>query len=81
MLSSRATLTVMLAVSIVLAACSPERDPESLYAPAGVGELVVDMVLIVDERLPELFLSRTQPPGAPFVPSEAAVRDAPALSL
>ena len=76
MLNSRATLTVMLAVSFVMAACSPERDPQSLYAPAGVGELVVDMVLIVDEPLPELILSRTQPPGAPFIPSEAAVADA-----
>lgn len=69
-------MIVAAALALLLTACSPERDPDSLYAPEGVGTLVVDMVLVVDQTLPELFLSRTQHPGEPYDLREASVSDA-----
>ena len=37
---------------LLVAACSTERDPETLFAPDAVGVLVVEAVLIVDQPLP-----------------------------
>jgi len=66
---------IVLAVS-VMAACSTDRDPSELFAPADVGRVVVDAVLIVDEPLPGLFLSRTLSPGEPYTRERAALSDA-----
>lgn len=57
-------------------ACSPDRDPATLFAPEAVGVLVVDAVLIVDQPLPVLRLTRTQPPDQPYDINDAGVTDA-----
>jgi len=49
-----------------LSACTPERDPATLFAPDDVGTLVVNGVLIVGEPLPLIRLTRTQVPDSPF---------------
>lgn len=57
----------------LLGACSPERDPSTLFAPDAVGVLVVDAVLMVDQPLPTLWLTRTLPPDVPYSRSVAGV--------
>lgn len=54
-------------------ACTPERDQADLFAPEGVGALVIDAVLIVDQGFPVVKLSRTLAPNVPFDPEAAAV--------
>ena len=61
---------------MVLSACSPERDPSTLYAPEAVGVLVVDAVLIVDQPLPVIRLSRTLRPDIPYSAAAALEPDA-----
>jgi len=56
-----------------LAACSPDRDESSLFAPGDVGVPVVDALLVVDAPLPEIRLSRTQPPDVPYSFTDAAL--------
>ena len=63
-------------ILLALGACSAERDPGSLYAPGGVDIPVVDAVLVVDEPLPRLILTRTQPPDRPYSLADAAIRGA-----
>ena len=42
---------LLAAVLLLVAACSPERDEATLFAPQDVGILVVDAVLIVGANL------------------------------
>lgn len=63
-------LQVLLQV-LLLAGCTPERDPLELFVQDGVGQLVVEGVLIVDQPLPAVRLSRTMPPQEPFSWEEA----------
>lgn len=65
-----------MALVMGLAACSPDRDPATLFAPDAVGVLVVDAVLIVDQPLPTLRLTRTQPPDQPYDIGDAGVINA-----
>jgi hypothetical protein len=51
--------------------CSTERDPATLFAPDAVDQLVLDAVLVVDQPLPAIRLSRTQVPDAPYDVREA----------
>lgn len=60
----------------LLGACSPDRDPATLFAPEAVGVLVVDAVLIVDQPLSPLWLTRTLPPDVPFTREAAGVAGA-----
>ncbi len=59
-------LVASLSTVCCLVACTPERDPATLFAPEGIGVLVVNGVLIVGEPLPLIRLTRTQEPDAPF---------------
>jgi uncharacterized protein DUF4249 len=47
-------------------ACTPERDQADLFAPEGVGVLVIDAALIVDQSFPVLRLTRTLAPNEPY---------------
>jgi hypothetical protein len=63
---------IMLAAGLLASAgCTPDRDEATLFAPEAVGVPVVDMVLIVDQPLPPLRLSRTQAPDVPYDPAAA----------
>ena len=62
---------VTLSLLAFVAACTPERDESSLYAPQDIGVLVIDAVLVVDETEPLIRLSRTLAPDVPFT-QEAA---------
>jgi len=64
-------LVVPLAIAAALASCST-RDPGDLLTGSEAGLLVVDAVLIVDEELPTVFLSRALDLDDPFA-SGAAV--------
>ncbi len=57
---------------LALSGCSTDRDPDSLYAPDAVGTLVIDAVLIVDQPLPSMRLSRTLAPNVPYTLEAAA---------
>ena len=62
---------------LCLAACSPDRQPGSLFGSAEEdSELVVDAVLLVDQALPELFVRRSQAPDRPYDHEAAGVSDA-----
>ncbi len=68
-----------LAASLLLAAltaCSPDRNESSLFAPESIGLLVVDAVLIVDQPVPEIRLTRTLAPNVPFSMAVAGVNGA-----
>lgn len=56
-----AILIVLLAVS----GCS--RNSDDLFSPAEQGTIVVDATLIVGERFPTVYVSRTVRPDAPFL--------------
>ena len=74
---ARAAVALALIVAFAsLAACSTDRDPESLFSPTQVNILVVDGALIVDQAFPEIFLSRTLSPLEPFTPENAAENNA-----
>ena len=66
--------TILLtSVALLVTGCTPERDQDELFAPQGVGVLVVDAVLIVDQPLPALLLSRTVAPNEPSTPENSIV--------
>ena len=71
-----ALAAVLAALLTTLAACGTDRDPATLFAPEAVGVLVVDAVLIVDQPLPSLRLTRTQPPDTPYSLEDAGVAGA-----
>ena len=78
MLFERRLLKVLVAALVVaaLAACSPDRNQSSLFAPESVGVLVVVTVLIVDQPLPTIRLTRTLRPDVPYSMATAGVNDA-----
>jgi len=56
-----------------LAGCAAERDPRDLLVPARVGVPVVDAVLVVDKRMPAVYLTRTVQPGVTFDTANAII--------
>jgi hypothetical protein len=64
------------AVLLCLTACTPDRDPASLFAPGQLDVPVVDALLVIDKPLPEILLSRTVAANVPFDLAAAAIRDA-----
>ena len=69
-------LVAWLPLILLLAACDPQRDPASLFAPLDVDVPVVDGVLVVGKPLPTILLSRTQPADRPYSFRDAAIREA-----
>lgn len=67
---------VWLGAAIALAGCSTEEGTNTPFSPTDVGTLVVDAVLIVDDRIPPLFVGQTLPPDAVFSEADAAVSGA-----
>jgi hypothetical protein len=63
----------LVAVVILSAGCSTNRDLDELFDPSAVGTLVVDAVLIVDERLPAVFVRQILAPDEAYDPELAAV--------
>jgi hypothetical protein len=61
-----ALCAALASVMASVTACSPERDPATLFSPEAVGTLVVNGVLMVGEPLPIIRLTRTQEPDLPF---------------
>ena len=59
-------------MALLVAGCTPERDPTELFADDGAGQLVVEGVLIVGRPLPTVRLSRTLAPGTPYTWEAAA---------
>lgn len=72
------SLTAALAAAVLLcaAACTPDRDPASLFAPGQLDVPVVDALLVIDQPLPEILLSRTVAANVRFDLAEAAIRAA-----
>ncbi len=66
----------VLGITLLVAACSPTRDDDSLFVPADIDVPVVDGLLVVGKVLPEIRLSRTRPPDELYDFTEAAIRDA-----
>jgi len=58
---------------LALVACSPEREGDELFAPGGVGVLVVDALLVVGEPFGDIYLSETVAPDEPFSRENAGV--------
>lgn len=58
--------------TLLLAACSTERDQADFFAPEGVDVLVVEAVLIVGQDFPTIRLSRTLAPDVPYTAESAA---------
>lgn len=58
---------------LAVAACSPEREGDELFAPGGVGVLVVDALLVVGQSFGEIYLSETVAPDEPFSRQNAGV--------
>ena len=56
--------------------CSTERGPGELFAPDGVGQIVVDATLIVGQPMPRVLLRKTMSPGEPYDRDAAAVAGA-----
>jgi len=69
-------IAALLAALLALVACSPERDESTLFAPQDVDVLVIDAVLIVDQPLPIMWLTRTIPPDVPYTLDVAGELDA-----
>ena len=61
---------------VLLAACTPNRDPESFFAPDDVGKLVVDAVLISGKALPHITVTRALSPSVPYSLDAAAEANA-----
>lgn len=61
---------------VIFASCSTDRKAGDLLIPQDIGTLVVDGLLVVGEPFPEIFLTRTLSPIAPFNLEAVLVRDA-----
>ena len=58
---------VVLVLSLVLAACSTDREPGELFGTElDTGRLVVDGLLVVDRQLPVIYVTETIEPGQPL---------------
>lgn len=75
-MSSDRWLWLLVAAVLLMSACSPTRDDDSLFVPAEIDVPVVDGLLVVSEQLPEIYLSRTRPPDELYDFTEAAIRGA-----
>ena len=64
---------ILLLVATALGGCSTKRDPRDLFAPSGVGTIVVDATLVVGRYFPIVRLRRTLSPEVPYDPGAAAV--------
>ncbi len=69
-------MRLLLAACLVLTGCSTERRNSDFFAPTDVGVLVVQAMLIVDQPLPVIDLTRTVSPDLPYRRSAAGVSDA-----
>ena len=74
--SDRLLLLSPVLLLMLAAGCTPELDPTALVTDDGAGTLVVDALLIVDEPLSQIILSRTLPADEPFILESAAVKGA-----
>jgi hypothetical protein len=74
--SRKLCLTVGALAWLLTSGCTPDRDPGSLFAPGQIDVPVVDALLIIDQPLPEILLSRTVAPDQPYTFEAAAIRDA-----
>ncbi|UCG53676.1 MAG: DUF4249 family protein [Candidatus Latescibacterota bacterium] len=59
-----------------ISGCSTDRPAEDFFAPSDIGTLVVDGLLIVDQPLPMILLSRATMPNTAYDPRVGAERDA-----
>lgn len=64
---------IILGCVLAAVACSPEREGDELFAPGGVGVLVVDAILVVDQPFGVIYLSETVAPDEPFSRENAGV--------
>ena len=74
--SRKLRLTVGALAWLLTSGCTPDRDPGSLFAPGQIDVPVVDALLIIDQPLPQILLSRTVAPDQPYTFEAAAIRDA-----
>ena len=64
------------ALCALFVACSADRKPGELFGPSEEGVLVIDAILVVDQKLPDLFLKQTIAPGALQTADALIVEDA-----
>ncbi|MCY3869790.1 MAG: DUF4249 family protein [Gemmatimonadetes bacterium] len=67
---------LMMGCLIALVGCKAERDPSSLFGPDASGVLVVDVLLIVDNPLPQVLVSETVKANVGYSKRWAGVGDA-----
>ncbi|GJM43650.1 MAG: hypothetical protein DHS20C21_04920 [Gemmatimonadota bacterium] len=65
-----------MALTLILAGCSTDREPGDLFAPSNEGTIVLDAVLIVDAPFPSVYLSRSAALDEDFTRDGVAVRGA-----
>lgn len=61
---------------LLLAACSPERSDDELFAPGGIGIPVVDAILTVGQPFGSVYLSETLAPDEAFTRERAGIEGA-----
>ena len=61
---------------VALAACSPERSGDELFAPGGDNIPVVNAVMVVGRPFPDVYVSRTLRPDEPFSWQRAGIAGA-----
>ena len=70
-------LSRLILIGLALGAgCSTERKPGDLFAPEGIGQIVVDATLIVGQAMPRVLLRKTQSPAEPYDRDAATVSGA-----
>lgn len=70
----RRLMTGLVALGLALGTgCSTERKPGDLFAPEGIGQIVVDATLIVGQPMPRVILRKTLSPAEPYDRNAAAV--------
>ncbi len=66
----------MLVAAVAVLSCSPARDEDELFAPGGAGIPVVDAMLVVGQRFPDVYVTRTLAPNRPFSLQAAGITGA-----
>ena len=61
---------------LAVAACSTDRDLDSLFSPEGVGTIVVQSTMVVGKNFPAIFLSRAAAPNEPFIVNNQLITNA-----
>jgi hypothetical protein len=64
---------IAVACLLIAVACSTEREDDELFAPGGVGVLVVDALLVVGQPFGDIYISETVAPDEPFSRENAGV--------